>query len=151
MISRILVGHDDTAGASAAFAFAIDLARHYDAELHVLSVARPPKFGEEVETEAFVEQATGRIDASLAELRAAARGVDVRFDVATGHPADQLVLYAEQHGIDHLVVGHRGHAHFDELFVSSVARRLIAHAPCGVSIIGPGAPPAGSGSRSERA
>src|SRR5262249_15388317 len=54
-ISRILVGYDGSHSAQDAFAFALDLAKRYGAELHVLAVARPPEFAEEVETEALIE------------------------------------------------------------------------------------------------
>jgi len=45
------------------------------------------------------------------------------------------VLYAEQHDIDHLVVGHRGHTPFDRWLIGSVARQVLAYAPCAVTIV----------------
>jgi nucleotide-binding universal stress UspA family protein len=37
-----------------------------------------------------------------------------------------LVIYAEGHSIDHIVVGHRGHSLFERWLIGSVARRVIA-------------------------
>ena len=56
MIRKLLIAYDGSDSAQAAFDFALDLAGKYGAELHVLAVARPPEFGEEVETEAVIEQ-----------------------------------------------------------------------------------------------
>jgi nucleotide-binding universal stress UspA family protein len=57
MITKLLVAFDGSDAARAAFDFALDMAGRYGAQLHVLSVARPPDIGEEVETEAIVESA----------------------------------------------------------------------------------------------
>ncbi|MBI2510152.1 MAG: universal stress protein, partial [Betaproteobacteria bacterium] len=54
MLSRILVAHDGSDPANKAFAFALDLAQKYQAEMWVLTVARPPDFAEDVETEAIL-------------------------------------------------------------------------------------------------
>ncbi|AUB85059.1 hypothetical protein THSYN_29440 (plasmid) [Candidatus Thiodictyon syntrophicum] len=48
-----------------------------------------------------------------------------------------LVIYAEGHGIDHIVVGHRGHSLFERQLIGSVARRVIAYAPCAVTVVRP--------------
>ncbi|WP_280530629.1 universal stress protein [Paraburkholderia sacchari] len=43
--------------------------------------------------------------------------------------------YAERHSIDHVVVGHRGHTPFDRWLLGSIARQVIACAPCSVTIV----------------
>ena len=52
---RILVGYDGSAAGRKAFDAALELARRDAAELYVLSVARPPEIGDDVETEAVIE------------------------------------------------------------------------------------------------
>jgi len=47
----------------------------------------------------------------------------------------QLVLYAESRGIDHIIVGHRGHTLFERWLIGSVARQVIAYAHCGVTVV----------------
>ena len=136
MIQRILLAYDGSSGAEHALALALDLACRYDAELHVLAVARPPEFGDEVETEAVIESAQRRCDQVLAPVRSRLAGNKVRasFHVATGHPAEQILRYAERHSVDHIVVGHRGRTLFDRWLIGSVARQVIAHAPCAVTV-----------------
>ncbi|MHB0974030.1 MAG: universal stress protein [Thiobacillus sp.] len=51
--------------------------------------------------------------------------------------AGAIVLYAEDHGIDHIVVGHRGHGLFERWLTGSVARQVIACAPCAVTVVRP--------------
>jgi nucleotide-binding universal stress UspA family protein len=137
MIRKILLGYDGSASADKALQFAQQLARTCNAELHVLSVARPPEFGEEVETRAVVENSRRHYE----HVIRAARGkllkepVPACFEVVIGHPAEQLVRYAEAHDIDHIAVGHRGHTLFERWLIGSVARQVIAYAPCAVTVV----------------
>ncbi len=137
MIGKLLIAYDGSASADAAFDLALDLAGKYAAELHVLSVSRPPEFGEEVETEAVIEQSRRYHAHLLQPLKARAAGLAVRFEVKVGHPAEAIVLYAEDHGIDHIVVGHRGRGLFQRWLLGSVARQVIAYAPCAVTVVRP--------------
>lgn len=137
MIGKILVGYDGSESSERALAFALDLGARYGAELHVLAVARPPEFAEDVETEAIVEQSLRHIEGRLAPLRARveAGGLRGTFEIAVGHPAEQIVRYAEGHGVDHIVVGHRGHTLFERWLIGSVARQVIAYAHCAVTVV----------------
>ena len=137
MIHNLLIGYDGSAASEAAFDLALDLARRYGADLHVLAVARPPEFGEDVETEAVIEQTQRHFDQVLQPLQARVEGVRAHFQVVVGHPAEQLVLYAERHHIDHIVVGHRGHSRFDRWLMGSVAKRVVSYAPCAVTVVRP--------------
>ena len=135
MIRKLLVAYDGSDAARAAFEFGADMAAKYGAELHVLTVARPPEFGTEEETEAVIEQSRSHCQTLLDALKAGLGGRPAVFAVAIGHPSDQIVRYAEGHAIDHIVVGHRGRTLFDRLLVGSVARQVVAHARCGVSVL----------------
>ena len=137
MMRRILLGYDGSNSASHALDFAVDLARRYGAELHVLAVVRPPEFGDEVETESVIENSRRHYEQVLEPVKArlASESIKAVFHVAVGHPAEQLVRYAEQQAIDHIVVGHRGHTLFERWLIGSVARQVIAYAHCAVTVI----------------
>jgi nucleotide-binding universal stress UspA family protein len=137
MIKKILVAYDGSEPAARTFDFALDLARRYSAELHILAVARPPEFGTEVETEAVIESSRRHYGHVLQPLktRLATESIQAKFEVTIGHPAEQILRYAERHGIDHIVVGHRGHSVFKHWLLGSVARQVIAHAPCAVTVV----------------
>jgi nucleotide-binding universal stress UspA family protein len=135
MIHKVLVGYDGSDAARTAFDFGMDLAGKYGAELHVIAVARPPEFGTEVETEAVIEQSRRHCAQVLHPLKTRVGARATKFEIAIGHPAEQIVLYAEAHGIDHIVVGHRGRSMFERWLVGSVARQVIAYARCAVTVV----------------
>jgi nucleotide-binding universal stress UspA family protein len=137
MIRKILLGYDGSELADAAFAFALELARKFGAELHVIAVVRPPEFGDEVETRAVIENSQRHYENVLGTLseRLAKRPVAFRSSLVVGHPAEQIVRYAEEHSIDHIVVGHRGRTLFERWLIGSVARQVIAYAHCAVTVV----------------
>jgi len=137
MMGSILLGYDGSASAEHAYDFAVELARRFGAELHVLAVVRPPDFGDDVETEAVIEHSRRHYGHVLAALRPrlAHDAPGAQATLAVGHPAEQLVRYAEQHGVDHIVVGHRGRTAFERWLIGSVARQTIAHAHCAVTVV----------------
>ncbi|MHB1076124.1 universal stress protein [Thiobacillus sp.] len=137
MIQKMLIAYDDSDSSRAAFNFALDLATRYGAELHVLTVARPPEFGEEVETGAVIEQSLRHHSQNLQPLKDMVNGLTAHFEVKVGHPAEVIVLYAEDHGIDHIVVGHHGQGLFERWLIGSVARQVIAYAHCAVTVVRP--------------
>jgi nucleotide-binding universal stress UspA family protein len=137
MIRKILLGYDGSESANKAFDFAANLARTFGAELHILAVARPPEFGDDVETRAVVDNSRRHYEQVLRSARAklAQQPFNTHFQVVIGHPAEQLVRYAEANGIDHIVVGHRGHTLFERWLIGSVARQVIAYAHCAVTVV----------------
>ena len=135
MITKLLIAYDGSDSAKAAFKLAIDLAGKYGAELYVLAVARPPEFGSEVETEAVIENSRNHYTHLLQPLKDQVDGLTAHFEVLIGHPAESIVLYAEDHAIDHIVVGHRGHSLFERWLLGSVARQVIAYAHCSVTVV----------------
>ena len=137
MIAKILLGYDGSASAERALGFAIETAQKYGAELHVLAVARPPDLGTEIEVEPVIERELKHYESVLAGMNDKLAGSDVKShcEVVVGHPAEQLLRYAETHGIDHIVVGNRGRSLFERLLLGSIARQVIAHAPCNVTVV----------------
>lgn len=137
MIRNILVGYDGSAAAIHALALAADLARAFDSSVHVLAVVRPPEFGGMVETEAVIEQSRKHHHTVLRAVQSkyAHEPFKTHVHIAVGHPAEQIVRFAEAHGIDHIVVGHRGHTLFERWLIGSVARQVIAYAHCAVTVV----------------
>lgn len=137
MFKHILVAYDGSDPSGKAFDHAVDLAAKYGAVLHVLAVARPPEFAEEVETEAILESAQEHFQGLFNGLRqrAATQGVAPAFDIDIGHPAEQIVKHAEALAVDLIVVGHRGKGLFERWLLGSVSRLVIAYAHCAVMVV----------------
>ena len=137
MIANILVGYDGSESAAHALNFAAGLARAFGSSVHLLAVVRPPEFGGMVETEAVIEQSRRHHHNALhgVQSKLAREPFKTHVHVAVGHPAEQIVRFAEAHNIDHIVVGHRGHTLFERWLIGSVARQVIAYAHCAVTVI----------------
>lgn len=137
MISRILVAYDGSEPANKAFSFALDLAKKYQASISVIAIAKPPDFGDDVETEAILENSQNHYRQLLTNLkpRALTEGVNTTFEVAVGHPAEQIIYHAEKNGADLIVMGHRGKGFFERLRLGSVSRGVIHYANCAVTIV----------------
>ncbi len=136
-MKTILLAYDGSPPAVKAYDWAADLAATYDAELRILMVARPPEFGDEVETEAVIEGGRKHCRKVLDQLRpkVEAAGIRAQFEIAVGHPADQIILHAEHWGVDLVVMGHRGTGLLARWLIGSAAREVIAHAHCPVLVV----------------
>jgi len=137
MTKHLLVAFDASPSAQKALEFALQLARLVGADLHVLAVARPPEPADDVETEAIIENAREYFEAQFAAVseRAKTAGVKAQFEVAVGHPAEQIVYHAEKRGVDHIVMGHRGQTFFRRWLLGSVSKQVIDHAHCTVTVV----------------
>ena len=137
MIKRILVATDGSDVANKAYAFAVDIAKKYNADLYVLAVARPPDIGDDVETEAIIEHSKKHCEVVLARLRAQApfHGVQPHVDVAIGHPAEQIIRHAEKHNTDVIVIGHRVKTSIERWRLGSISHRVLQYAHCPVIVV----------------
>lgn len=135
--THILVGHDGSRDADTAFEDALDLAALARARLSVVSVATPPEPPTEVETQASIELATHHYEELFANLKRQAqeRNVEMETHVLVGHPADQILKTAAKHGVDLIVVGHRGRSAIREWVSGSTSRRICTHANCPVLVV----------------
>jgi nucleotide-binding universal stress UspA family protein len=136
-VNHILVAFDGSESAARAFDFGLALAAKFGARLHVLAVVRPPEMPEDVETEAMIESAREDYGRQLSSLqaRAAKAGVDAGFAVAIGHPAEQIVHHAETHGVDHIVLGHRGKTLFRRWLIGSTSKQVMHYAHCTTTVV----------------
>ncbi len=137
MNARILCAYDGSAAADKAFDYAVALAAAFDGILHVVAVAQPPDPPEAVNTEALLDSMRAHYEAQFAALatRIAATQVIPRFEVAVGHPAEQILQHGDALGVDHIVMGHRGKSRIERWLMGSISKRIIAYAPCNVTVV----------------
>jgi nucleotide-binding universal stress UspA family protein len=136
MINRILVAYDGSDPARKACDFAFSLAQTCQAEAWVLAVARPPDFAEDVETEAIIENSRKYHQRLLAQIKQGLAGTNlqIHFEVAVGHPAEQIIHHAERHNVDLIIMGHRGRSFFERLRLGSVSKQVMDYANCAVLV-----------------
>jgi nucleotide-binding universal stress UspA family protein len=137
MNSKILCAYDGSQVAEKAFDYALALAVAFSADLSVLAVTQPPEPREDVETEALLESAQEHFEDDFAKLRKKAEAVrlSAKFEVAVGHPAEQILYHADSLGADHIVLGHRGKNAFQRWLMGSVSKRIISYAACSVTVV----------------
>jgi len=130
MYDRILVPTDGSECADSAVEHAIDIARQYDAELHVLSVvdARDVSHSAPAISIEQVEQTLRERAESVVEevaARAEEAGVSVVTAVEPGLPDDAVVEYADEHDCDLIVMGTHGRTGLERYLLGSVTERTV--------------------------
>jgi nucleotide-binding universal stress UspA family protein len=136
MIGKLVVAYDGSVQSEKAYKLALDLASKYSAKMIVVSVARPPEPPVAVEMAAVLDRATEHYQGLFACLKEQAQslGIDAEFLVRIGHPAEQIVLLANNEQADTIVMGHRGESRIQQWLLGSVARRVINYAHCTVIV-----------------
>ncbi|MFB6354248.1 MAG: universal stress protein [Halobacteriales archaeon] len=141
MSDRILVAYDESPQSRAALEHA--LSTYPEAEVTVLHVTDPREWiypdelgGGYYADEAF-ERAQETAEDLLADAEALARdrGREVSTAGATGRPANTIVEYAEEHDVDHIVMGSHGRTGFSRILLGSVAESVVRRSPVSVTII----------------
>lgn len=137
MIRKILVAYDGSTQSEKAYDLALDMASRYSAQMIVLSVARPAEPAIAVEAQTMLESAMGYYEGHFKTMneKALELGVEPRFEVLSGHPAERIVDFANREGIDVIIMGHRGEGFLQRWLLGSVAKRVLSYAPCTVIVV----------------
>lgn len=135
---QILVPTDFSDAANAAKDYATVLAEAFGATLHVLHVIPDPlTMGWGVDA-AYLPQLLERTERAVQEQLDAAltpaerEKFHMKSAVDTGAPADCIVRYASEHGIDLIVMGTQGRGAVERMWVGSVTQGVLRRAPCPV-------------------
>ena len=118
-IRHILFPTDYSDASRAAGRMAADLARHFNARLHLVHVVPPVTD-------------PGPPDAISVALAALGPGVDVVTAVVSGRVAPEIVSYAARHHVDMIVMGTRGRTSVSRAVLGSVAAAVVRRAACPV-------------------
>jgi nucleotide-binding universal stress UspA family protein len=143
MFDRILFPTDGSEGAELVLDHVLDVARTYDATLHVLNVAdstvhSATRVGGEV-VDALEEQ--GEEIVAEAAAAAAERGVSTVTEVHQGGVPETIVEYADARGIDLVVMPTRGRTGLSRLLLGSVTERVLRSSATPVLTVNPDAAP----------
>jgi nucleotide-binding universal stress UspA family protein len=153
-VKTILVGYDGTRAAERALLRVSELARAFGSKVVVANVtpAEPlPALGvgafglmpyladpaPELTEAPQAREALRQEHREHVRVLFAADGVPVEFADVVGHPADELVALAEQHGADLIVVGTHEPGFLERLLAGSVSQDVARRAHCDVLIVHP--------------
>jgi nucleotide-binding universal stress UspA family protein len=139
VIQQILIAWDGSRPARYALDVAIDLARRYEAELVAASVAHSPAHAEtEADRAESVDAARRYLEETFTAVadRAGRVGVSLTHLIIEGDsPADDILGYAHEHGVDLVVVGHHRNRRPGRFLLHGLAERMIAHADMPVLVV----------------
>jgi len=140
MIKKIVVAFDGSEQSKSAFDFALELTKLCPGaapEISVLSVAQPPEPIDIVEMDAIIDSATRHYHELFTGLKEKARerNIEIRTEVVVGHPADQIVKYAQEKNADMIVIGQKGKSKIETWLLGSVSKRVATYASCTVTIV----------------
>ena len=138
MYDDILLPTDGTESMDDVYVHTLDLARRHDATVHVLYV---------IDDRAFLTLASDLVDDVVGELEtegneatAAALdqldegGVETKAVLRRGSPAEEIVAYVEEAGIDVVTMGTHG-SNYQQNMVGSVSARVVADSPVPVMTV----------------
>lgn len=141
---KILLCTDFSENSDQARVCAVEYAKAFDSELHILHVvdswAGLPAYSEGVYV--HVADAFGQMqelsNAKLEETRNQC-GADVRVKMhsKTGVASDEIVRLADEESVDLIVMGTHGWTGFKHLLLGSVAERVLRTATCPVMVVRP--------------
>jgi nucleotide-binding universal stress UspA family protein len=129
----VLLPTDGSDPATVAVDHAIAIAEQFDARMHVVSIVDVGDLATRVDytppTMALERVREERKEATeaIAE-RAREAGLDVRTEIREGFPAEDLLDYAAEEGIDLLAMGTHGRTGLNRFLLGSTTERIIRHA-----------------------
>lgn len=127
---NVLIPTDGSNRAEYAADHAIELADQIDATVHVVHVVNQRQYGETPALSSYelafeqLEEQGEEYTQELAE-QAHERDLDVETAVTRGLPHEEIVEYAESHGIDLIVMGRAGAGGVEMPHIGSVTDRVI--------------------------
>lgn len=142
--ARIVVGTDGSGTATDAVRQAVDVARHHQATLIVVSAHEPVPESRLARERRDIPSdlahiAGGRDEARTALSDAATLATDAGVEVETvarqGDPADALLDLAEERDADLIVVGSKGMRGSKRFLLGSVPNKVSHHAQCSILIV----------------
>ncbi len=130
LYKKILIATDGSEYTKNSVDYGIDFAKNTGAKLHAIYV---------VDTAAFASIPMDAAWESMYELlrqegdeatkyvadRAHGEGLDVERNTVEGHPADEIIKYAEKNAISLIVMGTLGKSGLDRFLLGSVAEKVV--------------------------
>lgn len=133
MYRSLLVATDGSSTAKTAVNRALELADRFDASLHALYVV-DERFGRTTATKDPYE-GIGKSALKAAKAEAAERSLDITTSLVEGHPANAILEYADDRGIDLIVLGGKRKSAAERFFIGNTAEKVVRHAPVSVLVV----------------
>lgn len=144
-IGKILCATDFSETSVEALKYAIGLARGSRAKLILMYVVNQKIFSENLSlARVFPPEALGKEMADEARRRLKVlipagerEGLDWETNIRSGVPAEEIIRYAGENGVDVIVIGTAGHSGVEHMMFGSTAEKVIRGAHCAVLSVKP--------------
>ncbi len=130
LYKKILIATDGSEYTKKAVDYGIDFADNTGAKLYAIYVIDTGAY-KSIPLSAPLEYAfsllrqEGDMAIKYVADRAEAAGLEVEGIIVEGHPADEIIKYAEQNSMDLIVIGTLGKSGLDRFLLGSVADKII--------------------------
>jgi len=137
MFKYSLVGYDGSPTSQRAFQVAMALARCSGGRVRVVSVLQVTEGGADACALMMADSGARRAQELLDELLAMEPDARERVDIEVTHgsPGDVLLSQVQQHGIDHVVIGHTERGGLARWLLGSVSGDVLARAHVPVTVV----------------
>jgi universal stress protein A len=138
LITRILVPTDFSVDAEAALKYAVELARGFQATVHLLHVVEDPLAAGVWSSDVYTAEIAGLQINLVRDAEARLRRIvpegagTVSTEVRTGPAARQILESAREKAVDLIVMGTHGRTGLAHILMGSVAEKVVRLAPCPV-------------------
>jgi nucleotide-binding universal stress UspA family protein len=132
LFRKILIATDGSEYTKKAVDHGIELANNTGAKLNAIYVVDTRAYSSiplsaPIEYTYSILRQEGDIALKYVAERAEASGLEVEGIIAEGHPADEIIKYAEENSIDLIVKGTLGKSGLERFLMGSVADQVIRH------------------------
>lgn len=143
-VKRILYPVELTAISEVVAPWAAEMAARFEADLHVLHVVPSLEFwGVAYASAGFLKADEAGMESEARQrtaefcLRHFYPAFDPTITIRTGKPAEQIIAYVEENGIDMVIMGTHGQMGLDRALFGSVADRVLRQCPVPVTCVNP--------------
>lgn len=140
LYKKILIATDGSEYTKNSIDYGLELAKNTQAELHVLYVIDTAAFASipmDAAWESMYEllKKEGDEATRYAAEKAEAEGLTVEKLTVEGHPAEEIIKYAEKNSVNIIVMGTLGKSGLDRFLLGSVAEKVVRASKIPVLIV----------------
>jgi nucleotide-binding universal stress UspA family protein len=140
LFTKILIATDGSEYTKNAVDYGIDLAKNTGAKIHAVYVVDTAAFAS-IPMDAAWESMYGLLRQEGDEAtkyiadKAEALGLEVDRNTIEGHPADEIIKYAEKNSMSIIVMGTLGKSGLDRFLLGSVAEKVVRNSKIPVLVV----------------
>jgi nucleotide-binding universal stress UspA family protein len=144
MFQKILVPIDFSQYGDEILAYALEMARKFNASIDLIHVIPNMDYFTPYESFMAAENIVavqkgveGEVEKDLDEIAGKLPGINVKKVIRTGVAFVEIIDYIKSDGIDLIVMGTRGRGGLEHIIIGSVAEKVLRKSPCPVLTIRP--------------